>query len=220
MAGKKSPNDDRENDLSEHCPWPRRARQGLRAHRLHHDNCNRTNGGSTLPRIETTLDIQQAGAQAPGANLLVYTIEGDASTSSATNVNFQIEFNQIVTNNWQSPPTHSWGNCETNYGMVKMQSDDATFKQGAVQGISFFVSSGDSGAYGCGGTDTSLAVEYPGSDPFVTAVWWYFVHPERRRYSLFRGRLDIFRRRSFASVSPPFLGVWTNGIRLRLARCA
>ncbi len=116
------------------------------------------------------MDIQQAGAQAPGANLLVYTIEGDASTSSATNVNFQIEFNQIVTDNLASIVTHSWGNCETNYGMAQMQSDDATFKQGAVQGISFFVSSGDSGAYGCGGTDTSLAVEYPGSDPFVTAV--------------------------------------------------
>ena len=51
-----------------------------------------------------------------------------------------------------------------------MQSDHALFKQGAVQGISFFVASGDSGVEGCSGSDISLAVEYPGSDPYVTAV--------------------------------------------------
>jgi kumamolisin len=128
------------------------------------------NGGSTQTSFETTLDIQQAGAQAPGANLLVYIVPGINGTGFASNANFELEFTQIVTDNLASIVSHSWGNCETNYGNAPMQSDDAIFKQGAVQGVSFFVSSGDDGAPGCGGSDTSLAVEYPASDPYVAAV--------------------------------------------------
>jgi subtilase family serine protease len=128
------------------------------------------NGGSTLSGYETTLDIEQAGAQAPGANLLVYTVEGDASTGTASNVSFELMFTQIVTDNLASIVSHSWGNCEKNYGNAQMQSDDAIFKQGAVQGISFFVASGDSGAYDCGGSDASLSVDSPASDPYVAAV--------------------------------------------------
>jgi subtilase family serine protease len=127
------------------------------------------NGGSSQTGFETTLDIQQAGAQAPGSNLLVYTIPGDAN-GFASNVNFQIMFSQIVSDNSASIVSHSWGNCEKNYGSAQMQSDDATFKQGTAQGISFFASSGDNGAYLCGGTDTNLAVDFPASDPYVTGV--------------------------------------------------
>jgi subtilase family serine protease len=54
------------------------------------------------------LDIQQAGVQAPGANLLVYTIPGDAN-GFASNVNFQIMFSQIVSDNSASIVSLSWG---------------------------------------------------------------------------------------------------------------
>jgi subtilase family serine protease len=122
------------------------------------------NGGSSQTGFETTLDIQQAGAQAPGSNLLVYTI-GDTQ-----NVNFQLMFSQIVSDNSASIVSTSWGNCEQNFGSAQIQSHDATFKQGTAQGMSFFAASGDNGAYDCGGTNKSLAVDFPASDPHITAV--------------------------------------------------
>jgi kumamolisin len=40
----------------------------------------------------------------------------------------------------------------------------------ASEGMAVFLASGDSGAYDCGGTQKTLNVDYPGSDPNVTDV--------------------------------------------------
>jgi kumamolisin len=51
-----------------------------------------------------------------------------------------------------------------------VSSDNNIFKQGAVQGQSWFAASGDSGSDDCGNGGTSREVDFPASSPFITGV--------------------------------------------------
>ena len=112
---------------------------------------------------ETTLDVERAGAMAPGAKLLVY--EG-ANSSNGT---FESLYNRIVAENKASVVTTSWGLCEQQMPPALLTLDNNIFAEAAAQGQAWFAASGDSGAYDCGDHST-LAVDYPASDPNVTAV--------------------------------------------------
>lgn len=121
------------------------------------------NGNSKQLEGETTLDLQQAGAQAPGADIIAY-LAGDPSMTS-----FALMFNQIVTDNKAQIVSISWGLCEDNTGSAAMYAEHVSFKQGAAQGITFFAAAGDDGAYDCG-DGTTYGADYPSTDPYVTAV--------------------------------------------------
>lgn len=133
-------------------------------------------GGTTnTPNGETTLDLQQVGAQAPGADVLMYLGKDPKFTT------FTLVFNTIVTDNKADVVSISWGLCEMWTGSAQIQTEHAIFKQGAAQGQTFFAASGDDGAYDCRGLDPGvdedgnrkvppLQVDYPSSDPNVTAV--------------------------------------------------
>lgn len=121
------------------------------------------NGKTKQLEGETTLDLQQLGAQAPGADILMY-IGKDPKFTTFTKI-----FNEIVNDNKASVVSISWGLCEDNTGAAQMYPEHISFKQGAAQGIAFFAAAGDDGAYDCGDGKT-LAVDYPSSDPYVTAV--------------------------------------------------
>lgn len=113
---------------------------------------------------ETTLDIQQAGSAAPGADILVYAgIDAEDDT-------FSLVFNRIVTDNRADIMSISWGLCEHQSLLPNMKTQSNIFKQAAAQGIAVFAASGDNGAYDCGGKDTNLGVDYTSSDPYVVAV--------------------------------------------------
>lgn len=124
------------------------------------------NGTATDLEGETTLDLQQVSSQAPGADVIMY-LGMDPSFNS-----FALVFNQIVTDNKASVATVSWGLCEKNSGIAQMKTEHVLFKQGAAQGIAFFAAAGDDGAYDCQPTKGKhvASVDYPSSDPFVTAV--------------------------------------------------
>ncbi len=122
------------------------------------------NGSTDVTDIEPTLDIEQAGSQAPGADILVY------AAPTSTYANFLLVFSKIVNDNLAQEASVSWESCENAYGRANIKSLDAVFKQGVAQGIAFFAGSGDNGAYDCSATSTTLAVAYPASDPYVTAV--------------------------------------------------
>ncbi len=79
-------------------------------------------------------------------------------------------YNQIVNDKKNAPHivSISWGLCEAYSGAAELQTLDHIFKQGALQGITFFAAAGDSGAYDCG--DGNLGVDSPASDPNVTGV--------------------------------------------------
>jgi kumamolisin len=123
------------------------------------------NGKATQLNPETTLDLQQIGAQAPGANIRMY-LGHDAGLAS-----FALVFHQIVTENQCSIVSVSWGMCEPSTAGFEMRLEHRLFKQAAAQGISFFVAAGDDGAYDCrGNSGTDYSVDYSSSDDNVTAV--------------------------------------------------
>lgn len=139
------------------------------------------NGTTTKTNDETTLDLQTASSQAPGADIMMY-MGADAKFTTFTKV-----FNQVVTDNKADVMTISWGLCEEHTGTRQMKSEHNIFKQAAAQGIAVFAAAGDDGAYDCkhdeeedGGKDKDgkptkkpvlkLSVDYPSSDPYVTAV--------------------------------------------------
>ncbi len=111
--------------------------------------------------IEVELDIEVAGAIAPRAAQVVY--EGPNSTQGLNDT-----YNRIVTDNKAQVISTSWGLCESNTGQAEILTLDTIFKQAAAQGISIYAASGDSGAFDC--NDTSLAVDSPADDPYVTGV--------------------------------------------------
>lgn len=122
----------------------------------------RVGGPAPHPSLETTLDLEQTGALAPGAKILIY--EGANGKFST----FQSVYNRIVSENRASVVTTSWGICEQKMPSAAMTADSGIFAEAAAQGQTWFAASGDNGAYDCG--DPRLAVDYPASDPNVSSV--------------------------------------------------
>ncbi|MBU6450960.1 MAG: S53 family peptidase [Cyanobacteria bacterium REEB67] len=124
------------------------------------------NGVSTQKEGETTLDLELAGSQAPGANILMYI----ASTPAF--LNFTLTYAQVVIDNKADVMTVSWGLCEERTGWMQMLTEGLLFREAAVQGIALFASAGDDGAYDCGSDAKKLMwrVDYPASSPHVTAI--------------------------------------------------
>ncbi len=132
----------------------------------------KVDGGAPLDLIgggteEADLDIEDALAQAPGAAIVSY--EGPPTGTGPLDV-----YAQIVNADVASSVTVSWGACETDWGASPsdMSAYHQLFEQAALQGQSIVAASGDSGSEDCYQTDgtTQLAVDYPGSDPYVTDV--------------------------------------------------
>ena len=97
-------------------------------------------------QLEATLDVTRAGSVAPTANLLLVV-----SKVTATVGGIDVDTQYLV----QTTPVPaqiiniSYGDCETDAGSSGVHFWDTLFEQAATEGISVFVSSGDSGASGC-----------------------------------------------------------------------
>jgi len=128
-------------------------------------------GGAGAPSNgtgEADLDIEQIATQAPKASIISY--EGPNSNQGAYDV-----WNTIVSADAVQTVSTSWGECEAvaiSASQGGLGTYGSLFEQAATQGQSIFAATGDSGSEDCYpffGT-TSLSVDYPGSDPLVTAV--------------------------------------------------
>jgi kumamolisin len=120
------------------------------------------NGCTCTLDFEPTLDVEYAGAQAPGANLIVYEVPSSAFSD------FSQMYSQMASDNSAQVVSISWIACESNVGTSVMKTEDLSFAQMASQGMTVFTASGDFGAYGC---DTKqLNADFPGTDPHLTAV--------------------------------------------------
>ena len=119
---------------------------------------------------EADLDLEWTGAMARGATVM-YVNSPDVLISAE----YAIEHNlaPII--------SISYGLCEADVSSVDMDAYNAEFKKASALGISVIVASGDTGAAACdvdqdtSGTPESaaslgLAVSFPASSPFVTAV--------------------------------------------------
>jgi subtilase family serine protease len=104
---------------------------------------------------EATLDVVRAGSVASGAKLLLVV-----ATSSSGGIGADVQYLVNTTPVPAQVMTISFGACESAAGSSGVSFWDALFKQAAAEGISTFVSSGDSGASGC-----DLAFHAPPTSP-------------------------------------------------------
>ncbi len=115
---------------------------------------------------EETLDVESVHDMAPAANVRFVA----AATCHDPDLADALAY--IVNNHLASIVTDSWGDTES--GATEFVSIyHLIFETGAAEGIDFMFSSGDNGYEAPGedpGGSSHLQVDYPTSDPFVTAV--------------------------------------------------
>jgi subtilase family serine protease len=111
---------------------------------------------------EETLDIEAVHAMAPGAKIRFYP------SPSCYDDDFLDTLANVVDEDMAQVVSNSWSDVEENESPDSVAAYENVFLQGALEGISFLFSSGDSG--------DELAhtgikqVDYPASDPYATAV--------------------------------------------------
>jgi subtilase family serine protease len=122
---------------------------------------------------EATLDIEQLIGLAPKAKLIVY--QGPNSNSDAPGSGPYDIFAEMISQDQVQVISNSWGECEAMEGAADARAENTLFEEAAVQGQSVLSAAGDDGSEDClgasgGVSSTALAVDDPGSQPFVTDV--------------------------------------------------
>ena len=101
-----------------------------------------TDPGTNSDELEALIDLEYAHALAPGANLINYV--GDSSTSSIPGLGFLDAAFVAIDQNRCGTISISYGICGGNAAFFK--SIDSSLAEGAAQGQSIFIASGDEGA--------------------------------------------------------------------------
>lgn len=118
---------------------------------------------------ETTLDVEQSGGIAPGANMLVYMAPNTGS-------GFVDLFAQAVIEDKVDVLSVSWGSPEIVNDGATLDLFHTIFEQAALQGIPIIAASGDAGAFDINrgypypACSTLLSVDFPAADPTVLAA--------------------------------------------------
>jgi kumamolisin len=112
---------------------------------------------------EVMLDIEVAGAVAPGASIVVYFTPN-------TDQGFLDAITQAIhdTENKPSVLSISWGSAEVNWTQQALDNFNEAFKTAAALGVTICVASGDSGSRD-GETDGKVHVDFPASSPYALA---------------------------------------------------
>ncbi|HEY5304344.1 MAG TPA: protease pro-enzyme activation domain-containing protein [Acidimicrobiales bacterium] len=112
---------------------------------------------------EATLDVEEAGALAPGAAFEIY--QAPNTPTAALDL-----YARIANDNSASIVTTSWGDCEIDPA-GEVASEHVIFEQMAAQGQTIIAAAGDEGSSDCTGvTSNAPAVDDPASQPLVTGV--------------------------------------------------
>jgi subtilase family serine protease len=118
---------------------------------------------------EADLDVEWSGAVAKNAGIIFVVSK---STGATDGVDLSAQY--IVNNNLSPVMSTSFGTCEAAMTNAEKNFYNSLWQQAAAQGITSFVSSGDSGAAGCnpGGdvVGTVQAVNGLGSTPYNVAI--------------------------------------------------
>ena len=124
---------------------------------------------------EADIDVEWAGAIAKNANILYVTVGNDKNSSVLDSLQYAVEKDLAPV------ISISYGGCEAQFaGSSEIQMLEQSLEQANSQGQTVFAASGDGGSADCDtGTNSSgqpvaassgLAVDYPPSSPYVTAV--------------------------------------------------
>ncbi|MGP0018005.1 MAG: protease pro-enzyme activation domain-containing protein [Candidatus Sulfotelmatobacter sp.] len=124
---------------------------------------NAPTGDPNGPDGEVMLDIEIAGAIAPGAKIVVYFAEN-------TDAGFLNAITTAVHDSTHNPSvvSISWGGPESSWTQQAMTSMDEAFQSAAAMGVSICVAAGDDGSTD-GVTDGLSHVDFPASSPNVLA---------------------------------------------------
>ena len=119
---------------------------------------------------ESDLDLEYATGIAPGATIDFVYVGANLTASVFDSLTWAIQ-NRIA------PILNiSYGECEPELGQAQFNSLNATLQQAAAQGQTIVSASGDDGSTDCYGStnnitvEQSLAVDFPSSSQYVTAV--------------------------------------------------
>lgn len=124
---------------------------------------NHPTGDPNGPDGEVMLDIEVAGAIAPGAKIAVYFAPN-------TDAGFLDAITTAIhdTRNKPSVISISWGGPESSWTQQSMTAFDQAFQAAAAMGITVCAASGDNGSSD-GVTDGADHVDFPASSPFCLA---------------------------------------------------
>lgn len=129
-------------------------------------------GGVSSVDMEATLDVEWAGALAPGARIVVY--EASSGTSDqAFGMSVLKALDYAIHDATYDPKvlSISYGDGETRFPQAEMASWDQIMAEGANLGVTTFVASGDEGAYGLSGPGQPIPhVDAPANCPHAMAV--------------------------------------------------
>jgi subtilase family serine protease len=118
---------------------------------------------------ESTLDVEWAGAVAPGATISLVTA---ASTSTTDGIDLAAQY--IVNHRTAPVVSVSYGSCEQEMGSAERAFYNSLWEQASSQGMTVFVASGDAGAAGCSAAASAkgaqAAVNGLCSSPYSTCV--------------------------------------------------
>jgi kumamolisin len=124
---------------------------------------NAPGGGSDGPDGEVMLDIEVAGAIAPGARMVVYFAPN-------TDAGFLDAISTAVHDTTWRPGviSISWGAPESSWTQQAMTAMDQALQAAAAMGITVCIASGDHGSSD-GATDGSVQVDFPAASPHALA---------------------------------------------------
>ena len=119
---------------------------------------------------EATLDATWSAAVAPGA-----TVKFVVSASTDTTDGIVLSELYIIENNVGDVMTESFGGCEANVSSTEAAGFEALAQEAAAQGITYIVSSGDTGTAGCDDLSEKVATgpvsaSVLAATPFTVAV--------------------------------------------------
>jgi subtilase family serine protease len=130
---------------------------------------------------EADIDVEWSGAIAKNANILYVTVGNNLNYSVLDSLVYAIQTPLVNGTSFVPVISISYGGCEAGYaGSSAVQMLEQVLEQANSQGQTVFAASGDSGSAGCDSGDNSsgqlvgasegLAVNYPPSSQYVTAV--------------------------------------------------
>jgi pseudomonalisin len=117
--------------------------------------------------VETTLDIEAMSGTTPGAQVYLY------SFPEFTDKDAEDTYNQVVSDDYVDALNSSWGGCELDGGALGKSfalASEQIFEQGAAEGITFPVATGDAGRDSCGKVQGRFQQSTPDTDPTALAV--------------------------------------------------
>ncbi len=112
---------------------------------------------------EAAADIEDISGLAPDVSILVY--EGPNTDAGSYDT-----YDAIISQDAAKVISTSWGLCESEAGSGVVDPENALFEEAAAQGQTVVAAAGDQGSEDCAPTKTSLAVDDPSSQPYVTGV--------------------------------------------------